>query len=152
MHILRKIPRINSLRLFLSPIGNFIAISDFNTKKLQLNLLRCMVEDNSSFFVLFATYTKPGRHRPALFSHFHLFNSCVLCPVCVTCNYLIHRLLVNDRPLRKNDFLFVFNGVNRAFFPFTTSIFAVALGKICIALNLIPIRMHNFKLGIITEL
>jgi hypothetical protein len=150
--VLRKIPRIEHLRFYLKPLRQFTLLSDFDTKKLQLQFLQSLIEDTSSFYVLIAPFTKPGRHRPILYSHFHMDDSCALCPICITCNYLFHRLQINSRPLVKSDFLYVFKGRGDNFIPFTSPIFTSALQKICEALNFVRVTLHNFKIGVLTEL
>ena len=149
---LRSIPRIDQMRFYFPFLDDFLTLGDFKTKRQQLILLRTMVENTDAFIVVLVLFTKPGRDRPVLFHHFHIFNSCLLCPICVGCNYLIHRLLTNNRPLVKHDFLFVFRGVGNRVFPFTIPIFDTVLAMISSCLGFYKITKHNFKIGILSEL
>ena len=96
--------------------------------------------------------TKPGRKRAICFKHYHLFRSPLFCPVCNLCVYLIHRILLIQRPLLRKDFLFVFDGTFAFYTPVTADIFAKTLKVISEKIGFFDIRAHNFKHGILTTL
>jgi hypothetical protein len=96
--------------------------------------------------------TKPGRRRAIVFSHFHILNSPILCPVCVLVVYLTHRLLLVKRKLESIDFLFIFKGQKKFLPPVTDNIFDKTLKKVCKRIGFFVIRSHNFKMRILSSL
>jgi hypothetical protein len=146
-----KLLKIASLEFNFSDTAIFQNLSSCPSKKEQLNFLRRILMD---FFVICRItllFTKPGRHRVFIITHFH-WNSCIfLCPLCTLAIYLAHRLLINNRRLEFNDVLFVFNGVNFEIFPLTTSILNKTLKKVAKDIGLLPFSSHEIKHGILTD-
>jgi len=148
----RKIPRIGSLVLYFKDVEFGQRFSDFNNKREQILLLGKMMNDLSCYIILHVFFTKPGRHRRIALRHHHLFNSCILCPLCHLGHYLAYRLKYNTTPLSKNSHLFIFEGVGGVWYPMTSAIFNSTLLKVCADLGLFKVTQSNFKIGILTEL
>ena len=149
---LKRIPRISNLDFFDFATGKFVSLSDFSSVYTQILFLERFLSNLKSFFVFKIRYTKPGRRRAIVFSHFHIFNSIVMCPICILGGYLTHRIIRLQKFLKKKDFLFIFVNSTNDIVPFTMDILTAALIKICEALEFTKIRIHNFKHGILSEL
>ena len=122
------------------------------TVKEQINFLKLIAQNLQIFAILLIPKTKPGRCRAICYSHFHIFNSPILCPICTTIVYFVHRLLLIGRPLLPEDFLFIFDGIKPFYSPVTANIFGKTLKRVGEKIGFVDIRAHNFKHGILSTL
>ena len=127
-------------------------MSVFENPKDQIRFLRQIMSDLSVFAILMIPHTKPGRKRAVCVSHFHIFNSPLLCPICNLVVYLVHRIGLVERSLTQHDMLFIFDGTFSHYTPVTADIFAKTLTKVSTKLGFPGIKPHNFKHGILTTL
>ena len=148
----KKIPKFRYLYFYFSDEWVPRRLSELDSRRKQIKFLKRVTEDVAMFAILILRFTKPGRHRKIAIKHFHIFGSMVMCPLCMFAAYQTHRILHRSTPLRKQDYLFIFQGQHGKFFPITGPIFSLTLHKICEHTGLFRVNKSNFKIGVLTEL
>ena len=114
-----------------------------------MKIVNRAILDTSTSLVIFLKYTKNKKSMAIHYEHFHIFNSCILCPVCVFATALFHRLSITNNAVTHNCFLFVLL-TKKGFVPYPTSTFTDILDRVCEQNCWFKMRYHDFKRGLLT--
>lgn len=129
--------------------GLFDSVTLLPTIYQQITFLKRAMADKDTKLGLIALNTKNKKDRVVGISHCHIFDSCILCPICALCTYLLHRIGCFNKRLIASDHLFVLLAKEKEIlFPSTT--FRESISRVCKLNTFYPVHPHDFKRGILT--
>ena len=126
---LNRIPRIHDLIIYTEKGPKMF--HDFGSLEEQRRAAGEFLALPNSVGAFRCKWTKMGWPRFVALTHFHLFNSSVLCVLCRILQLILFRLTVHPKKLESNDFLLCFP-YKRQWRPVTFDLVVKILGKACL--------------------
>jgi len=145
-----RVPKLSNLTFFEESFQE-TTLGNISSPRAQGIFLDKVLKSEKIFASIIALCNKSKRLQVILLTHFHIYGSCVLCPLCTIAIALMHRLLFLKKRIKSAAPLFGVYSRKSGITPLPQQPLRDVLERVCTQNEWHILRPHDAKRGLLTS-